>query len=206
MSDWRIAHRNGNQDPRARRPGRHPSPARAARLSVIRPRVFESNTLYDTPGHSLRQRGELIRIRRSGRTHAPDLQVRGPAGPPQAPRGIRNEVADAGAIEAILSPGPRRGIPLRKVPDGISADPAEGIACWTRRQSASFSNSRAARTGSMTAARELGFAEIGLHPVELRRAVSRTLPSERVRARRHGVPAAGLTRPHHLRRRKPFPE
>lgn len=35
-------------------------------FSVLRPRVFESNVIYDTPDGSMRARGELIRIREAG--------------------------------------------------------------------------------------------------------------------------------------------
>src|SRR4051794_8870573 len=34
--------------------------------SVLRPRVFEANALYDTRERELRSRGELIRVRRAG--------------------------------------------------------------------------------------------------------------------------------------------
>ena len=35
-------------------------------FTAVTPRTFESNTLYDTPGRSLRERGELLRVRQYG--------------------------------------------------------------------------------------------------------------------------------------------
>ena len=38
-------------------------------FSVITPRTFEHNTLYDTPSRDLRKRGELLRLRQYGHLH-----------------------------------------------------------------------------------------------------------------------------------------
>jgi len=37
-------------------------------FEIIQPRVFESNIIYDTPDGAMRTRGELIRIRRAGKS------------------------------------------------------------------------------------------------------------------------------------------
>jgi adenylate cyclase class 2 len=44
---------------------------------VTRPRVFESNIVYDTPDHALRRRGCLLRLRRAGARIT--LTFKGPA-------------------------------------------------------------------------------------------------------------------------------
>ena len=41
---------------------------RAARFRLVTPRTHELNTLYDLPGEILRQRKQLLRIRKYGRT------------------------------------------------------------------------------------------------------------------------------------------
>ncbi len=41
---------------------------RAAGLELRTSRTFETNTLYDVPGHVLRVRGELLRLRQYGKT------------------------------------------------------------------------------------------------------------------------------------------
>ena len=40
---------------------------RRAGFEVVRPRVFEANTVFDTPERKLRARGELLRVREAGK-------------------------------------------------------------------------------------------------------------------------------------------
>lgn len=60
-----------------------PSAAAGRRLllnlgfAVVRPRLLEDNTLFDTPGATLRQNGTLLRLRRAGELSV--LTYKGPA-------------------------------------------------------------------------------------------------------------------------------
>lgn len=49
---------------------------RAGGFRVVRPRVFETNTVFDTPERTLRARSALVRIRQAGR--AATLTYKGP--------------------------------------------------------------------------------------------------------------------------------
>ncbi len=49
---------------------------RAAGFRVVRRRVFETNTVYDTPSSGLRQQGMLLRLRTAGKVHT--LTFKGP--------------------------------------------------------------------------------------------------------------------------------
>lgn len=70
---------------------------------VRRPRVFESNVVFDTPRQDLRARGELLRLRTVGRHYT--LTFKGPPGPgPHKDREeLEVEVAEAAPFEQILS-------------------------------------------------------------------------------------------------------
>ena len=73
------------------------------RYRITRPRVFESNTVYDTAGHSLRQRGELIRLRRAGESAVLTFKSADLPGRHKRREELETEVADAAVIEAILN-------------------------------------------------------------------------------------------------------
>lgn len=72
------------------------------RFTESRPRVFESNALYDTPGQTLRGRGELLRIRRSGDTRILTFKSGDIAGRHKRREELETTVADAAVIEAVL--------------------------------------------------------------------------------------------------------
>ncbi len=74
----------------------------AAGFRVSRPRVFEKNTIFDTPGQTLRAAMSLLRIREAGRIATVTYK-----GPPVASRHksraeLELEIARAGAMSEIL--------------------------------------------------------------------------------------------------------
>jgi adenylate cyclase class 2 len=76
---------------------------RRAGFQVSRRKVFESNTVFDTPGRTLRGAGALLRVRRAGRVAT--LTYKGPpaAGVKHKSREeLEVEVPDARAITAIV--------------------------------------------------------------------------------------------------------
>lgn len=70
--------------------------------SLIRPRIFESNILYDTPAGTLRQRREILRIRRAGQDAI--ITFKAPDAPSHHKRRLELEtrVEDPRVIENIL--------------------------------------------------------------------------------------------------------
>ena len=70
------------------------------------PRTFEQNTLYDTPERTLRERGELLRLRRYGQkyvlTHKRHPDREDLAARYKVRIETESEVSDHGALEEIL--------------------------------------------------------------------------------------------------------
>ena len=75
----------------------------AAGFRVSRRRVFEANTVLDTPGQSLRQRANLLRVREAGGTAT--VTYKGPpvTGRHKSREELEVEVADAAAMAAIFA-------------------------------------------------------------------------------------------------------
>lgn len=75
----------------------------AAGFRVSRPRVFEANTVFDTPGLSLRRASNLLRLREAGRTVT--VTYKGPfvTGRHKSREELEVEVADAAAMAAIVA-------------------------------------------------------------------------------------------------------
>jgi adenylate cyclase, class 2 len=75
---------------------------RAAGFAVVRPRVLESNVIYDTPDGGMRARGELIRIREAGGD--PVFTYKGPAtvGRHKEREELELNVSDAAQMDRIL--------------------------------------------------------------------------------------------------------
>jgi adenylate cyclase class 2 len=72
-------------------------------FEIHAPRVFEANTLYDTPSQDLRKRGELLRIRRMGnRGTLLTFKRRGKAGLHKSREEIETKVENADAMEQIV--------------------------------------------------------------------------------------------------------
>ncbi len=75
---------------------------RAAGFHVYRPRVFESNTVFDTPDLKLRTAASLLRVRRAGLKST--LTFKGPPVPSKHKNReeLEVEISDAGLMSAIL--------------------------------------------------------------------------------------------------------
>jgi adenylate cyclase class 2 len=75
---------------------------RDAGFSIARRRVFESNTLFDTPDGALRRGRKTLRLRTAGRRHTITFKNAPRAGRYKSREEIESDVADAGAIGTIL--------------------------------------------------------------------------------------------------------
>ncbi len=71
-------------------------------FEVHAPRVFEANTLFDTPAQDLRKRGELLRVRRAGRATLVTFKGPGKVGAYKSREEIETRVEDADATEQII--------------------------------------------------------------------------------------------------------
>jgi len=69
--------------------------------SVTR-RTHELNTLYDLPGHDLRKRGELLRLRKYGTEWVLTHKAKGKSGRHKTRAETETKVADGAKMEAIL--------------------------------------------------------------------------------------------------------
>lgn len=76
---------------------------RKAGIPIARPRVFESNTVYDTPDGALRGRGELIRLRTAGARAVLTYKGAGEPGKHKSREELETVVGDAGVAALILS-------------------------------------------------------------------------------------------------------
>jgi adenylate cyclase, class 2 len=75
---------------------------RAAGFTVSKPRIFEANTLFDTPAQDLRQQGAVLRIRQAG--DAAVLTYKGPAtiARHKSREELETQIADAGVMAKIF--------------------------------------------------------------------------------------------------------
>jgi len=75
---------------------------RRAGFRVLKRRVFERNTVFDTPAQTLRQAGCLLRVRHAGRVIT--LTYKGPSDVSRhkSREELETEVADAPAMTAVL--------------------------------------------------------------------------------------------------------
>ena len=77
---------------------------RAASFRCLTPRTHEYNTLYDLPGRVLRQRGELLRLRKYGKIWTLTHKAKGAtAGPHKSRIETETTVADGQVMAEILS-------------------------------------------------------------------------------------------------------
>ena len=135
---------------------------RAAGFRILHRRVFEANTVFDTPGLELRKRVSLLRVREAGRTVT--LTYKGPpcVSRHKSREEVEIEIPGARTISAILErlgfhatfryekyrtefhhPGRRGIVMLDETPVGVFLE-LEGTPSWIDR-----------------AARALGFDESG---------------------------------------------
>src|SRR5947207_8972263 len=75
---------------------------RAAAFRQITPRTHEMNTLYDLPGQPLRQRGELLRLRRYGKEWRLTHKAKGTAGRHKMREETETKISDGKKMETIL--------------------------------------------------------------------------------------------------------
>ena len=75
---------------------------RTSGFRLLTPRTRELNTLYDLPGHLLRKRGELLRLRKYGREWLLTHKAKGKAGRHKTRVENQTGIADGARMEAIL--------------------------------------------------------------------------------------------------------
>lgn len=75
---------------------------RAAGFRITERRAHERNTLYDLPGHPLRTRGELLRLRQYGKTWTLTHKGRGTAGRHKSRTETETGLADGARMDSIL--------------------------------------------------------------------------------------------------------
>jgi adenylate cyclase, class 2 len=75
---------------------------RTSRFRLLTPRTHEMNTLYDLPGQLLRQRGELLRLRKYGSEWLLTHKAKGKIGRHKTRIENQSTVADGAEMEAIL--------------------------------------------------------------------------------------------------------
>ncbi len=75
---------------------------RAAGFRITERRAHEMNTLYDLPGQVLRTRGELLRLRKYGKSWLLTHKGRGTAGRHKSRIETETELADGARMDAIL--------------------------------------------------------------------------------------------------------
>src|SRR5258706_9895913 len=76
---------------------------RAAGFRCVTPRTHEYNTLYDLPGEVLRSRGELLRLRKYGRSWVLTHKAKAAAGRHKSRIETETEVADGKVLAEILT-------------------------------------------------------------------------------------------------------
>lgn len=75
---------------------------RKSGLKIVTPRTHEMNTLYDLPGQPLRQRGELLRLRKYGPQWVLTHKAKGKTGRHKARIESETKISDGPKMEAIL--------------------------------------------------------------------------------------------------------
>jgi adenylate cyclase class 2 len=75
---------------------------RAAGFRVSRRRVFERNTVFDTPGLAMRKAGTLLRIREAGGVATVTYKGRADVGRHKSREEVELQVADAAAMGAVF--------------------------------------------------------------------------------------------------------
>jgi len=75
---------------------------RRARFRVFRRRIFERNTLFDTPSQALRAAGCLLRVREAGRISTATYKGPGAAGPHKSREELEFGITDAKTMALML--------------------------------------------------------------------------------------------------------
>ena len=74
-----------------------------AGFAVTRPRLFETNTLYDTPDQALRRRGMILRLRQAGERFFMTWKGRPEAGPHKSRPELETSIGSLETINGILA-------------------------------------------------------------------------------------------------------
>jgi adenylate cyclase, class 2 len=129
---------------------------------LIRPRILESNTLYDTPDYALRQRGELLRVRRAGDGGIVTFKAPEPPGRHKRRLELETQVGDAAVIETILE---RVGLAVsfryEKYRAEYQLGSEEGVVTIDETPIGEFLELEGSPEWIDATARELGFSESG---------------------------------------------
>lgn len=75
---------------------------RASGFRLVTRRTHEMNALYDRPGHPLRRRGEILRLRKYGKRWTLTHKSKGTARRHKSRQEYETEVADGGSLDRIL--------------------------------------------------------------------------------------------------------
>jgi len=75
---------------------------RASEFRMVTRRTHEMNVLYDLPGNPLRQRGEILRLRKYGSRWTFTHKSKGTARRHKSRRELETEVADGASLDGIL--------------------------------------------------------------------------------------------------------
>jgi len=75
---------------------------RASGFRLVTRRTHEMNVLYDRPGHPLRQRGEILRLRKYGQRWTMTHKSKGTARRHKARQELETTVADGASLDRIL--------------------------------------------------------------------------------------------------------
>ncbi len=75
---------------------------RASGFRLVTRRTHEMNVLYDLPGHPLRQRGEILRLRKYGNVWILTHKSKGTVRRHKSRQELETEVADGASLDRIL--------------------------------------------------------------------------------------------------------
>jgi adenylate cyclase class 2 len=75
---------------------------RTAKFRLVTPRTHEMNTLYDLPGQPLRNRGDLLRLRKYGEDWVLTHKSKGKTGRHKSRVELETQVSDGKKMDAIL--------------------------------------------------------------------------------------------------------
>jgi len=75
---------------------------RASGFRLVTRRTHEMNVLYDRPGHPLRQRGEILRLRKYGQRWTMTHKSKGTARRHKSRQELETTVADGASLDRIL--------------------------------------------------------------------------------------------------------
>ncbi len=145
---------------------RVPDAAEARRLieqcgyTMAVPRLFESNSLFDTPERTLRQRGQLIRVRRAGVTGVLTFKAPGAPGRHKTRAELETQISDPAAMESILQAlGLTLAFQYEKYRTEFRRANSDGVVTLDETPIGAFLEIEGSAAFIDSAARELGFQE-----------------------------------------------